>query len=848
VFSLNLFGFLRAAFSRWEQSGIFVWNCFMTRKLTCVAISLAVCVSLFSQVNTLQAFKTNTPPKIDGVLDDAVWKEAPIASSFIQNFPHAGQPASQRSEVRIAYDNTAIYLAAHLFDDPTLIRRQITARDEEQGKDLDYFAVFLDTYHDHQNSFQFLVTSSNVQTDARISPGTEAEESEESRYGDKTWDAVWDSKVSIVTDGWIVEMKIPYFSLRFSPKMLQSWGLQLQRFVRRNNETTFWNNVDPNVNGFVNQFGLLDNLVDVKPPLRLSFSPYVSTGVRNTPEKSGYGTEWLRSGGMDVKYGINESFTLDATLIPDFGQVVSDNVVNNLTPYEVRFEEYRPFFTEGIDIFNKSGLFYSRRIGATPGGFQAIHDLVDTTANLELIKNPARTKLYNAIKFSGRTSKKLGIGFFNAIGSPMYAVVEDKNNGKRQKIKTEPLTNYNIVVLDQALKGRSYITFTNTNVIRNSSHRDANVSGLDISMYDASNTYNIKATGRYSKIFHGDSYDGFNTSMSLAKVSGKFRYEATSSILSENYDPTDLGYLLTPNQQTHSASVSYNQFTPTKRFLNYSYSVDVLYHRLYKPNQFNDVTFSATGFWYFKNFWDLTLTAAYLPDQHDYFVTGAPFAKYARRPQYGFLQAIGNTDNRKRLYFNYDFLVSDFFKNPEKKYYNIGGGVRYRFSDKLSLDLSNRYETETDYITPASPDASGEPRVNFVDFKEVTSVLSGIYNFTPRINLTLRVRHYWSNVLVKRIVYLDTKGYPTVPLLALAPYTDNINFFNTDAFFTWDFRYGSRLIVGYKNWLGDHENVDGTRYKKYLSNFGQVFNLRHANEFTVRFIYFLDYHQLKKGK
>jgi len=303
------------------------------------------CVVVFSQARAIQATKVHQPPVIDGKLEDEGWKLSPVASNFIQNFPTYGSPASQRTEVRVLYDNDAMYVGAYLYDDPSLIRKQITARDEEQQKDLDFFSVFIDTYSDQQNGFQFLVTSSNVQTDARIAPNQTLSIGE---YGDKTWDAVWDSKVSTVADGWIVEIKIPYISLRFSRKSVQDWGIQFLRSVRRNNEFTFWNPVDPNVNGFVNQFGVLKELTDIKPPLRLSLFPYVSSGLRSTPEPDGtYHDEVLASGGMDVKYGINESFTLDATLIPDFGQVVSDNVVNNLTPYEVKFDEFRPFFTEG---------------------------------------------------------------------------------------------------------------------------------------------------------------------------------------------------------------------------------------------------------------------------------------------------------------------------------------------------------------------------------------------------------------------------------------------------------------------------------------------------------------------
>lgn len=823
-------------------------------RLFCLALLLLECGSLFSQAKTLQAIKlSHGPPLIDGDLDEPAWENVPVAGEFIQNFPSFGLPASQKSEVKISYDNSAIYIGAYLYDDPALIRKQINARDEEQLKDLDYFSVFFDTYKDQQNGFQFLVTSSNVQTDARLSPNVVTGFGE---YGDKTWDAVWDSKVSIKNDGWVVEMKIPYISLRFAKNDVQDWGLQLLRSVRRNNETSFWNAVDPNVNGFVNQFGRLKNLVDIKPPLRLSFSPYLSTGVRSTPENGGSRPEWLRSGGMDVKYGINESFTLDATLIPDFGQVVSDNVVNNLTPYEIQFEEYRPFFTEGTEIFNKSGLFYSRRVGATPVGYDAINKMADDDPNIEIVKNPSRTQLYNGIKFSGRTPKKLGIGFFNALAAPMHAIIRDKTTGEQTKIQTEPLTNYNIFVLDQALKGRSSVTFTNTNVIRNGTNSDANVSGLDFSLYDKKNLYNIRGYGHYSKVVNTDLYDGYNTSLRLGKVSGKIQYYAQNTIRSSWYDPNDLGYQETANQNTNTGYIAYKQLTPTKNFLSYEYSLTAVYQRLYKPDRFNTLQLQARSFWYLKNFWDISLVAGFLPDQHDYFVLipdqheyfiaqKLP-GQYARRPQYGFLSLGGSTDSRKRLFFSYNFLLSEFLKNPEKEYYILEGGVRYRFSNQLTLELSHKYETETDYIISAGKDNLDRPRIAFVDFKEVATVFSGIYNFTSRINLALRVRHYWSNVSIKRVAYLDDKGYPVSVYSVTAE--DNVNFFNADAFLTWDFRYGSRLILGYKNWLGKDQYVDGSRYKRYAPNLGQTFGLKHGNEATLRFIYFLDYNQFRKKR
>jgi hypothetical protein len=409
------------------------------------------------------------------------------------------------------------------------------------------------------------------------------------------------------------------------------------------------------------------------------------------------------------------------------------------------------------------------------------------------------------------------------------------------------MTNYNIVVLDQALKGRSYVTFTNTNVLRSNNSSDANVTGLDFNFYDENNTYNIRGKGRYSKIFTQNPYDGFYTSLRLGKVSGKLQYYAQGDVISDRYNPRDLGYLQTPNQVIYSGLVSYNQFKPTRNFLSYKYSLSAGYQQLYKPNVFNNLQVSATGFWYFKNFWDVSLTLNYLPDQHDYFLLGPPFSHFARRPSFGSASLSGSTDSRKRLFFSYEFLQAHFFNVADKKYHIIETGLRYRFSDKLTLELSNRHESETDYIVYAGKETNGDPIIGFVDFKDVTSVLSGIYNFSPRINLTLRSRHYWSNVPYNRFANVDANGN-AVARDAMLPDPDvnsNVNIFNLDAFFTWDFRLGSRVILGWKNWLGDENSVDGISHKTYLGNFGKTFNASHGNEFTLRFIYFLDYNQLR---
>ncbi|HEU4471739.1 MAG TPA: DUF5916 domain-containing protein [Flavisolibacter sp.] len=805
-------------------------------------------------------------PKIDGDLSDAAWQQAPSASGFIQNFPTYGLQASVRSEVRILYDDNAIYIGAYLYDDPSLIRKQLTARDGEQRQDVDYFSVFFDTYNDQQNGFQFLVTTANIQSDARIGAGA----TDFGDFGDKTWDAVWQSQVQIKPDGWIVEMKIPYISLRFSKKEIQTWGLQFLRFTRRNNESSYWNPVDPNLNGFANQFGKYEGLKNIQPPLRLSFSPYLTGGVRVNPDGSPIRTQWLRNGGMDVKYGLNESFTLDATLIPDFGQVISDNVINNLSPFEIRFQENRPFFTEGTELFNKSGLFYSRRIGATPGGYYDVQDFVDDNPNYELVRNPSVTQLYNGIKFSGRTKKKLGIGIFNAVTAPMKARLRDIGSKRDTLIQTEPLTNYNIIVLDQALKGRSSLTFTNTNVMRQGEQRDANVSSFDWSLFSANNNYQLRGTARYSKVFgytpysggeinlvydtvrrNGElyvrPYDGYNTTLQLAKVSGKLQFYAGNNITSHTYDPNDLGYIQSPNRVNFNGGISYNQFTPTATFIQYRYGLDITSNWLYKPYRFSEVQLSAFAFWYFRNFWDVTLSVNSYPTwQRDFFDLRTP-GMFLKRPSEVTFGLQGSTDSRKRLYVNWDFSYA-VRSVKDNGYNSYELGFRYRFNDKftLSTGVFRQYEqNQRGYAFQR--ETNGSPIVGFRDFTETQALVTAAYNFKPRLNLTLRTRHYWNKVIYNSFYNTDLEGELTArPFISNRD--ENYNAFNLDAFLTWDFRLGSRVIVGWKNWLGDSFGVDGSKYSSYLRNLGQTLAISHGNELTVKLIYFLDYNQLKKGK
>jgi len=420
------------------------------KKLLIVILAISLYGYAFTQQldltkKQLKASRTNTSFKIDGELSEMDWQGAAIATDLIVNEPNLGEKPSQRSEIKIVYDDAALYIGAVLYDtSPDSILREITQRDDIGNSD--WFGIFLSPYEDGINGEGFIVSAAGGQFDAKYSAFGE----------DNNWDAVWHSAVQHTSEGWVVEMKIPYSAIRFPNVAEHTWGINFGRSIRRIQEKSFWSKIDPNVNGFLNQFGQLSGIQNIKSPVRLSATPFVAVyGEKYKDNAADPSTSWGRSfnAGMDVKYGINDAFTLDMTLIPDFGQARSDNQVLNLSPFEVRFDENRQFFTEGLELFNKGNLFYSRRVGGTPINFYNVEDQLTSTE--EIVNNPQQTQLINAAKVSGRTQKGLGIGIFNAVSAKEYASVEDTETGAKRNIQTSPITNYNVSVFDQKVLYRS---------------------------------------------------------------------------------------------------------------------------------------------------------------------------------------------------------------------------------------------------------------------------------------------------------------------------------------------------------------------------------------------------------
>lgn len=319
-------------------------------------------------------------PDINGRLDETVWSTAGVAADFCQFEPEEGVPASQRTEVRVLYGAHAVYVGAVLFDTaPDQIERALGRRDEYNLAD--WFLVSIDSYYDRRTAYTFGVNAAGVQFDAiRQAEGSGPGGGPPGGPGggggpegmDPSWDAIWSSSVRVTSEGWVAEMRIPYTMLRFPELESQTWGIHFTRRIPRLGEQSEWPLVPRTErSNLIARFGQLVGIEGVKPGRNVQLRPYTVSRLHTRESEEAPGTA-VRSGdldlGADIKIGLGTNVTLDATVNPDFGQVESDPAVLNLTAFETIYEERRPFFVEGAQIFNFSAgpgqLLYTRRIGA----------------------------------------------------------------------------------------------------------------------------------------------------------------------------------------------------------------------------------------------------------------------------------------------------------------------------------------------------------------------------------------------------------------------------------------------------------------------------------------------------
>jgi len=785
------------------------------------------------------AVRTEVAPKIDGLPSEACWDAAPVITGFTQRQIYTGQPASQPTEVRLLYDDVALYVGASLYDvSNDSILREVGERDLPNTNS-DQFGIYLDTYNDAINAFGFIVNAAGVQTDIRYSANGE----------DYLWNAVWYSKVKIEGNNWYVEMKIPFSAIRFADVPIQIWGVNFMRGIRRHREISYWNFVDPANEGFVNQFGILNGIENIISPIRLSLTPYVSYYADHYKSTVGSSVNSTFNVGTDLKYGINESFTLDMTLVPDFGQVQSDNLVLNLSPFEVQFNDFRPFFTEGTELFNRGGLFYSRRVGGTPKNYYSVINQLNE--NEKIITNPSISQLINATKISGRTKNGLGVGIFNATTNKTFAIVEN-NNGDRRSILTDPLTNYNVFVLDQSFKNNSYFSIINTNVIREGSFYDANVSATQFKVADKTNTFSITGFGAISQLYYPQKpVDlGHNYRVNVGKISGENQYGFTFRQLSDRYNPRDLGFLLNNNITDYEGYYSYNIYRPFWKLNNIFNTLSITYSRLYNPNKFQNLTIILrSNTTITKYFFSMGFSVNARPTESYDFFEPRISGRFYTLPKYIGASYWYSSDYRKKLALDGSFNYRIYERNGRNDFsYRIA--PRIRASNKI-LIIHEYFEEFKNKDEGVALKTNGSIILNndiiifgIRNVHTISNTFNIRYSITNRMALTFRLRHYWSKAVYNEFKNLGTDGY-----LYESNFKDNSNLnfnaFTIDMVYVWNFTPGSEIRIVWKNTITDLSQLTGY---SYIENFENTIEGPQLNSLSIKILYFLDYLMLKSYK
>jgi hypothetical protein len=788
----------------------------------------------YGQKKTLQAKYTSENITIDGKTNEESWKTAAIAGDFIMYEPDNGIPISEnkKTEVKVLYDNTAVYVSAILYDDePNKISRELTNRDEFGVADI--FSVAINGNNDGQQDFRFFVSAAGVQMDCLA---TESDE-------DYNWDAIWDSEVKITDFGWVVEMKIPYAALRFSKAAKQTWGLNFTREILRGalDQIYTWNFVDTKIGAVILQQGILEGIENIKTPTRLFFIPYTSAYY----QQDDYSSDKTLKAGMDIKYGINDAFTLDAILVPDFGQTKFDNAILNLEPFEQQFDENRSFFTEATDLFSKGNLFYSRRIGGEPNTELTVN------ADEEVTEYPSSTDLLNAVKVSGRTEKGLGVGVLNAITEKTYATIENTVTGETRKEVIEPLVNYNVLVVDQRFNQNSSVSLINTNTVRNGDFRDANVSALLFDLNTKANTYKLSGDFKYNTVKDNDfytllnngleNYDGFKTQLNFAKTSGKYRYLFSGKYLSKSYDINDLGIIFINNYHSGYAEMSYRIINPTKAFNSFRASQNINLEIQNTTGKFQEAWYQAkfTAINKKNQIWDGKLQIN--PFDRYNFYEPRVYGKYVFVPKSILSYLRFTTNENKKFTIDIDGSIEKFDEEGRISY-TISPGISNRFSDKFSLSYNLQYFRRVNDRGWVGFD--GDDIIFAERNREIVDhYFTGKYSITNKMSLNLVARYYWSYADNHEFFTLEDNGILTPNTSYNQNKNRNFNSWNFDLSYSWWFAPASEISLLYRNYAIESTNIVE---KNIQSNLDNVFDSNLTSILSISVRYYIDYNSLKR--
>jgi uncharacterized protein DUF5916/cellulose/xylan binding protein with CBM9 domain len=782
---------------------------------------------------SLLAVRTDHPPDIDGKIDEDVWQKAPPQTSFTQNFPDERQAPTERTELRVLYDDAAVYVAVRCFDaHPEQIVARLTRRDRDIESDK--VTVDISSKNDRRTAYHFEINAAGRQLD-----GTRSNDTDFST----DWDGIWYSAVTRDNQGWTAELAIPLIALRYSGDTT-SFGFQVRRYLQRRQEIDEWAYVPRSSQGEVSYYGKLDALTGLHAKRLLQIAPYDSRSVtvrRKQPPLNG--TDTGGNFGADVKLGLTSALTLDATINPDFGTVEVDQVVLNLSTVETYFPEKRPFFVEGADLFSTPfQLFYSRRIGKSPED----PTLAD---GVNVVAAPPVGQILGAVKLTGLVTERLSIGVLDAVTASQDTVINRGQGGRDEKLLVDPLANFGVLRLQRRLGESSSIGVLGTSVNRfeqanqetpvsgdacpiphfgiqaigapvaGRCTNDAYTGGADLRLRTADQAFGASGQVIGSLLDKGpDRINPDGTTIKPGELgwgvmaeAGKYGGEHLLFRLSYSYmTPTleinDAGFNGAANDQLLNWMVTLRSTTPLLGFRDVALTLGGVYETIPltgAPNgRFGYINWAAT----LPNFW--TLSAHLIPYYLPYYNNREPRdgAQLETGPAYLYSGTL-KTDTSKPVIF----ALSGFLEKTRRGYASTGNvTVNIRPASNVELDvISNGSWSYGDPRWLSTTPATGGSRdylFRDLDSRSWDVLLRGTWTFSPTLSLQLYAQ-----------LFLDAGHYgKTTTINASGPYPrlDNKNFLsvtdpagtdndfrdsalNVNAFFRWEFRPGSALWLVY---------------------------------------------------
>ncbi len=803
--------------------------------------------------------------KLDGEFSEAVWEHVSAVSDFRQRDPNEGAPPSFRTEVKVAYDASNIYVAVSAADpDPSKLVGLLTRRDTESPSD--WIRVVVDSFHDRRTAFEFAVNPAGVKSDCYWFDDGNL---------DRGWDAVWDVAVSRDSNGWRAEFRIPFSQLRFRPSPKTMFGFAVVRQIGRLNETDTWPLIPKSANGFVSNFGDLTGLDLNQSPKRLELLPYSVAQLKTQPDEPGNPLISTRdpdaSVGLDLKYAVRPGVTFTGTVNPDFGQVEADPAVVNLSGFETFFAERRPFFVEGSGMFtfdldcndgSCSGLFYSRRIGRTPRGEREVPEN-------GYIDAPQQTTIFGAGKLTGRAGN-FSFGALNAITANEKATLAIGPVRTEQSI--EPLTSYSVARARREFADQSSVGFMVTAANRNLSPSteflpgQAYTGGVDWD-WRVKKRYAIRGYWAGSTIhgtpeaidelqqstvhsfqrpdadyLHYDpnatSLNGYTTALSLQKIAGStVRFNSNVTLKSPGFDINDLGFMRRADQRSMTNWMQWRNEKPNKWRRSFRWNLNQWGSWNYGGDRL-DFGGNVNAHWLFINNWGtgmgLTTNARSFNDRA---TRGGPGAYW--NPNLTFWQYV-NTDERRALSLANFFLMGG--DHHSSKWISTEPNVTWRPSSFLSVTGGLRWNLNRDDSQWIENTEDGH--YVFGHLEQTTIALTSRINYTitPQLSIQSYAEPFVSAgayTSFKELVNGRAARYEDryAPFAYASNPDFNYRSFRTTNVLRWEYKPGSALFVVWQQ--GREDTLDHGQFH-FGRDFGGIFEAPARNVFLVKMSYWIN--------